>query len=104
MSLNIGINAKREIEIYETNVTYNLSKMYYKCIDKEKGFRALNGMSCEKALPILNNAIKDMIDNKEEYENLNPENGWGSYAGLLERLREMRDCCEDNPDGIFEVE
>lgn len=105
MSLDIGIKAKREIEveIYETNITYNLSKMYYKCIDKEKGFRALNGMNCDKALPILNNAIKDMIENKEEYEKLNPENGWGSYEGLLKRLREMRDCCEDNPDGRFEV-
>lgn len=103
MSLNIGIVAKREIEIFERNVTYNLSDMYYKCIDKELGFKKLNDMSCKKALPILERAIKDMIENKEEYEKLNPPNGWGSYEGLLEDLQDMRNCCEANQDGIIKV-
>lgn len=42
MSLDINITAKREVEIYERNVTYNLADMYYKCIDKEKGFKNFN--------------------------------------------------------------
>lgn len=102
MSLDIGIRATREVEIFDRNITYNLSKMYYKCIDG--GFNALNGMSCKDALPILNKAINDLIDNQEEYEKLNPENGWGSYDGLLEVLKDMRNCCEENKDGIIEVE
>ena len=102
MSLDIGIKAKREVEIFDRDITYNLSKMYYKCIDG--GFKALNGMSCKDALPILNKAINDLIDNQEEYEKLNPENGWGSYDGLLEALKDMRNCCEENKDGIIEVE
>jgi hypothetical protein len=103
MSLDISINAVRPVEIYETNVTYNLSKMYYKCIDKEKGFKYLHGMSCKKALPIINEAIKDLVNNKKDYEELNPKNGWGSYEGLLQILREMRKVCEDYPDGDIEV-
>ena len=31
MSLNIGVRATREVEIFDRNITYNLSKMSYKC-------------------------------------------------------------------------
>ena len=103
MSLDINITAKRETEIYEANVTYNLADMYYKCIDKDKGFRKLDGMNCKEALPIIENAIKDMLNNADEYRKLNPKNGWGSYEGLLKVLQEMRICCESNPDGKIEI-
>ena len=103
MSLDISISAKREIIIYDTNVTYNLADMYYKCIDKEKGFKKLDGMNCKEALPIINRAIQDMLNNANEYRKLNPKNGWGSYEGLLKALQEMRNCCENNPDGIINV-
>ena len=103
MSLNINITAKREVEIYERDVTYYLADMYYKCIDKEKGFKKLDGMNCKEALPIINNAIQDMLNNADEYRKLNPKNGWGSYEGLLKTLQEMRNCCESNPDGTINV-
>lgn len=103
MSLDISIMAKREVEIYEANVTYNLSDMYYKCIDKEQGYRKLDGMTCKNALSIINNSIADMLNNADEYRKLNPSNGWGSYEGLLAQLQQMRSCCESNPDGIIYV-
>lgn len=103
MSLDISITAKREVEIYERNVTYNLADMYYKCIDKEQGFKKLNGMNCKEALPIIYHAISDMLNNADEYKKLNPKNGWGSYEGLLVTLQEMRNCCENNSDGIINV-
>lgn len=103
MSLDISIKATRIVEIFDRNITYNLAPMYYKCIDKELGFKKINNMSCKEALPILNSAINDLIENQEEYEKLNPENGWGTYDGLLEAIKDMRNCCEDNPDGIIDV-
>ena len=103
MSLDISITAKIEVEIYDGNVTYNLADMYYKCIDKEKGFKKLDGMNCKEALPIINNAIQDMLNNAEEYRKLNPPNGWGSYEVLLSTLQEMRTCCENNLDGVINI-
>lgn len=101
MSLDIGVKAKREVAIYDSNITYNLADIYYKCIDG--GFNALNEITCKEALPILNKAIENMLENEKEYRKLEPCNGWGTYDGLLEELRELRTCCEDNPDGIIEV-
>lgn len=103
MSLDISITAQREVEIYEANITYNLAPMYYKCVDKEKGLKKLDNMNCKKALPIVNKAITDMLNNANEYRKLNPANGWGSYEGLLAKLQEIRNCCESNPDGIINV-
>ena len=103
MSWDIHIKAIRPVTIFEANITYNLSDMYYKCVDKEKGLKLFDNMSCKEALPILQKAIEDLIDNKEEYEKLNPKNGWGSYGHLLGTFLDMRKCCTDNPDGIIEL-
>lgn len=102
MSLDIGVKAKREVQIYDSNITYNLADIYYKCIDG--GFKSLKEKTCKQALPILNKAIENMIENEKEYRKLEPSNGWGTYEGLLEELRELRACCEENPDGIIEVD
>ncbi len=104
MSVSLSIIAKREVEIYETNITYNLSKMYYKAIDEKLGLKKLKGLTCKEVLPIINNAIKDMIDKKEEYEKMNPKNGWGSYDGLLKTFKEICEVCEENLDGIFYID
>ena len=103
MSWDINIKAKREISIYKANITYNLSSMYYKCLDKELGVEIFDKITCKEALPILQKAIEDLIDNKAEYEKLNPQNGWGSYEHLLITFIDMRKCCIDNPDGIIEL-
>lgn len=104
MSVSINIIAKREVSVYDADITYNLAKMYYKALDKNLGLKRLNDLRCKEALPIIDNAIKDMICNKEYYEKFNPTNGWGSYDELLKAFRKMREVCEDNPDGIFKID
>lgn len=103
MSLDVSVKAKRVVDVYEDNITYNLAPMYYKCIDIDGGLKALNGMKCKDAAVVLNRAIDDLIENKEEYEKLNPENGWGSYEGLLKSLKNLRIACLENPSGKVEV-
>ena len=39
MSVYLSIKAKREVDIYETDITYNLAPMYYKAIDKDLGLK-----------------------------------------------------------------
>lgn len=103
MSLDVSVKARRVVDVYEDNITYNLAPMYYKCIDIDGGLKALNGMKCRDAIPVLNRAIDDLIENKEEYEKLNPKNGWGSYEGLLKSLKSLRIACLENPSGKVEI-
>lgn len=103
MSLDVSVKARRVVDVYEDNITYNLAPMYYKCIDIDGGLKALNGMKCKDAIPVLNRAIDDLMENKEEYEKLNPKNGWGSYEGLLKSLKSLRIACLENPSGKVEI-
>ena len=103
MSLDVSVKARRVVDVYEDNITYNLAPMYYKCIDENLGFKLLDGMKCRDAIPVLNRAIDDLIENKEEYETLNPENGWGSYERLLKSLKSLRIACLENPNGKVEI-
>lgn len=104
MSVSVSIIKKKEVEIYDANITYNLADMYYKAIDNELGLRKLDNIKCCEAVEILSKAIEDMVNNKKEYEKMNPANGWGSYDGLLNKLREMLEVCEKNPDGYFRID
>lgn len=37
------------------------------------------------------------------YEAMNPENGWGSRAGLLEFLGKVREACDEDPAAVFKA-
>jgi len=97
--INLEINTgKKFVEVTEErNITFNVSPMYYKAIKLEDGVRGLHKMSATKAIPILKNAINDMIQNSEEYKQLNPKNGWGNYEYALEILQWLLKKCDDNP-------
>lgn len=51
----------------------------------------------------IKEAIEELQENKEEYEKLNPKNGWGSYDLLLRTFKKMLKCCEENLDGKIEL-
>jgi hypothetical protein len=39
----------------------------------------------------------------EEYQKLNPENGWGSYETALAFLEEIINACEEYPDATIRI-
>lgn len=46
----------------DLNVTYNYSPHYYRVLGLEDGFRSLNGMKAEDAIPILTKGIEALND------------------------------------------
>ena len=102
MSWNITINKVETTGLLERNVTYNVSPMFYKAFggDGIKGFR---GMSGKEALPFLVRGLDHMLRNKDEYEAMNPDNGWGSYSGAVELLQEMITACKTYDNTTIEI-
>ena len=47
--------------------------------------------------------LEDKVFDKE-YRKLEPSNGWGTYEGLLQEFRDLRECCEQNLDGIISID
>ncbi len=77
--------------------TYNLAPMFYKALELKEGLRGLNGMEADGAIGYLQHAINEMKSNKEEYEKLNPKNGWGNYQNAIELLEWLLFKCNEHP-------
>lgn len=89
--------------IGEWNYTYNTTPMVSAAAEAagiEDGFgfqHDLNGMNGADGQRTLRLIIREMEDHPATYRAMNPENGWGDYAGILGVLREMADATPEAP-------
>lgn len=54
-------------------------------------WQLLDGMEGKQGQAYLSKIIDGLEADPERFRAMNPENGWGSYDGFLEVLKEMRD-------------
>lgn len=100
MSLDISLYAVREVEVFEANITHNLTKM----ADEAGLYKALwrpdeLGIDTAKVLiPLLENGLKQLQEDPERFKKLNPENGWGTYEALVSFTERYLEACNEHPD------
>lgn len=94
---------KQNVEVFEWNITHNLTVMAdaagaYKAVwrPEENGFA-----SAGQVAPILREAIKQMERDPAKFQKHNPENGWGTYDGLLKFFRNYLEACERYPEATI---
>lgn len=63
----------------------------------------LEGASAYEGREYLSSIIESLESDPEKYRGMNPENGWGSYDGVLATLREMRDASVVHDDPRWSV-
>mgnify|MGYP003672546310 CR=1 FL=1 len=122
MSLDISLHQEAEYntEVYEANITHNLRKMAGKvvCLSIEE-YRDINdkrfaystkeitlydilwhgsGQSAKVIAPMLEVGLKELKENEVELCEYIPENGWGSYAGLIKFTQELLFACKEFPE------
>lgn len=68
------------------NYTYNTSPMLY---EVGISWRDLLGKPMTEVLPVLKDGLAKLQAKPEHFRTMNPANGWGSYDGLVEVLKEM---------------
>ena len=115
MSLDISLHqdAKYNTQVYEANIKHNLGKMagavlcfYLENDDPyEKKYITLydilwhgSGQSAKVIAPMLEVGLKKLIENEVELCQYIPENGWGSYAGLIKFTQELLFACKEFPE------
>jgi len=77
------------------NLTFNVSEMLYR--HNTKGIKFLDNKTGEEAFHILLSMLNFFLLNKNEFEKLNPENGWGSWENTTRLLFELIRASQDNP-------
>ena len=109
MSLDIMICK----EMHHLNITHNLAKMAQNvpvCVLNDLTLYDVIWRAdehdidyAEYLIEYLEEARSYMIANRKKLEKYNPENGWGSYDGLLETVDTYYRICKDNPDSYIRL-
>ena len=77
--------------------TYNLRDMFVACMDwdyeqshVEDGVRRTTWYPMAEVLPRIERGIRELTENRAEYEKYNPPNGWGDLDGALRCLKSWK--------------
>lgn len=91
--------------LFTSNITHNLTEM----ADKAGIYKALwhpvdNGYKrASDIIGVLREGIAQMEKEPERFTPYNPDNGWGSYEGLLAFTKECLEACEQHPHALLET-
>lgn len=104
MSLDVWLKCDG-VEVFEWNITHNLRLMAERAGIAEQLWRPdCNGWSqASQIMGALMLGIDQLIKRKDEMQDLNPENGWGDYDGLLKFACEYASACFKYPSATIGV-
>lgn len=111
MSLDVDLMVIQPTSVYSGNITHNLGKMA-SAVNVGEG-RTLYDILwrpdehgyvyAREITQMLKEGFNILVDSPEEYKRYNPENGWGSYEGLVNFVYNYLEACRDNPDAELRV-
>ena len=70
--------------------TYNLGKMFRTCTGWD--FKQGEYYKCSEVIGNIEKGIKELLTNKAQYKQYEPENGWGTVSSAIITLERLRDC------------
>lgn len=63
--------------------------MWYEVRPQDEKMVMIDGLTGKQSIPILEQVISALEKSPEKFKAMNPENGWGSYDGFLQFLKEL---------------
>jgi hypothetical protein len=113
MSLDVDLMLTQPVSVYSNNITHNLGKMASAVIvDEEKSLSLYNILwrpdesgfvKASEISDYLDLGFNILLSDPEKYKRYNPENGWGSYDGLVQFVYAYRNACWDNPEAELRI-
>lgn len=105
MSLDVHLEELRPTEIYWRNITHNLGAMA-----REAGLYIALWRPDEAGYVFAADLVSPLTEglallkgDPERFKAFNPENGWGSYEGLVEFTADYLAACIANPGATVRV-
>lgn len=102
MSIDFSLMETQPTEIFSRNATHNLNKMWKKAGIYDEVYNS-EGKEAYKVVKALKVGLQKMVENPEEYQELAPSNGWGTYEGALSFLNDIIEACENNPNAEISI-
>jgi hypothetical protein len=111
MSLDVDLMVTQPVSIYSDNITHNLGKMAAK-VELSNGATLYQvlwrpdecGWKYAKDISeLLDEGWNILLSDPEKYKKYNPENEWGSYAGLCNFVYKYRNACWEYPEAELSI-
>lgn len=98
--LKVSAGGSGEAVAFEANITHNLARMadeagLYKCLWRPD---ELGIAQARELVLVLHDGLSLLRQAPERFEKLNPENGWGTYTGLVSVVDRYLTACQEFPD------
>lgn len=105
MSLDVYLTKLMPSTVFDGNITHNLGGMadaagLYMVMWRPE---ELNLTRAEQLIPLLEAGLAVLEADPEKFQAMNPENGWGSYEGLVKFTRDYLAACREHPDAQVSV-
>lgn len=105
VSLDVYLSAVRPTEVYSGNITHNLARMaevcgLYRCIWRPE---ELGITKAEALIGHLQEGLKRLREDPDEYRRYNASNGWGVYEDFVAFVEGYLAACVANPDAEVSV-
>jgi hypothetical protein len=111
MSLDVDLMVVKPCSVYSGNITHNLGKMADAVVlaNGKTLYQVLwrpdehKWKTAEDIVEMLDEGFNILLSDPEKFKQYNPENGWGSYEGLVDFVYKYRNACWDTPDAELSI-
>lgn len=107
MGYNFGLSTTtadgEPVSRYDGFVTRNLSPMLRNEADLVDGIKTIDDLTGQDAMPLCEFALLRVLRDPLGYREMEPDNGFGTYDGLVEMLCKVIQACALNPSGVWWV-
>jgi hypothetical protein len=106
MSLDVWLTYNDEEEsVFDYNITHNLGKMASEAGIYQHLWRPeeLGITKASQLIEPLKTGLFALLADPEKFKAFNPENGWGSYEGLVKFVFAYLQACLQYPDATIGV-
>ncbi len=104
MSLDVYLEVEGQT-IYEANITHNLNRMAEAAGCYRELWRPdeIGIETASQLIDPLKAGLMALVSDPVRFEALNPENGWGSYDGLVQFVTAYLKACIQHPGATVRV-
>lgn len=104
MSLDVYLMVDGEC-VYSAKITHNLNKMAKEAGCYEVLWRPdeIGKHEAWEIVRPLRIGLNELLLNPTHYKKFNPENGWGTYEGLVQFIVNYIIACKENTEATIEV-
>jgi len=101
--VSVQEDAHESHQVYSANITHNLGQMaqeagVYKALWRPEEIEV---SQAKQLVPILEEGLHLLRAEPARFKQLNPENGWGTYDGLVEFVDGYLSACREHPEATI---